>query len=308
MRLTLNSEIGQDTMIGVRFFLILQLSFFSIDCMANNVHSGKKDGKEQNPYQESLNKCNGPFKARKPPSEALKPGANLCGADLSGIDFRALDLSNVNLLGANISSANLQGVVLNWANLSFANIVGSNLTKAELKGANLSEALLDGAILTGASLWKANLYKTSLVGANLMLSDLSGTDSRDANFSGADIRGASFLKANLEHAYFAGADLAVSGFEPTVLPDIEAIVGAKGLEEMRFTHIPSSLIKLRKAFREGGVNLQGNAITAALQRSNQHNLHKEDGVFSAVEFYFKEVFLNFLQLGDTHQVVRYCCY
>ena len=86
--------------------------------------------------------------------EALKGGADLCGADL-----REANLYGANLYGANLREAYLYG----------ANLYGANLREADLR-----EAYLYGANLREADLREANLYGANLYGANLRGADLYG--------------------------------------------------------------------------------------------------------------------------------------
>ena len=60
-------------------------------------------------------------------TEALKGGANLCGADLRGAN-----LCDANLCGANLCGANLRGANLCDANLRGANLCGANLCRRQL--------------------------------------------------------------------------------------------------------------------------------------------------------------------------------
>ena len=117
--------------------------------------------------------------------EALKGGANLCGADLRGAN-----LYEANLYGADLRGANLREADLYEANLYGANLREADLYGANLYGANLYEANLRGANLCGANLRGANLYGADLRGANLRGANLYGANLRGANLRGADLRGA----------------------------------------------------------------------------------------------------------------------
>ena len=67
--------------------------------------------------------------------EALKGGADLCGADLCGANLRGADLYGANLRGADLYGANLFG-----ADLRGADLRGADLRGADLCGANLRDA------------------------------------------------------------------------------------------------------------------------------------------------------------------------
>ena len=101
---------------------------------------------------------------KKTVSEAIKSGANLCGADLRGADLCGANLREADLCGANLCEANLCG-----ANLCEADLCGADLCEANLCGANLCEA-----DLCGADLREANLCGANLCGANLCEADLCG--------------------------------------------------------------------------------------------------------------------------------------
>ena len=85
-------------------------------------------------------------------AEALKGGANLCGADLRG----------ANLCGADLCGADLCGADLRGANLCEANLYGANLREANLREADLREADLCEANLRGANLREADLREANL--------------------------------------------------------------------------------------------------------------------------------------------------
>jgi len=101
---------------------------------------------------------------KKTVSEAIKSGANLCGADLRGADLCGANLCEADLCGANLCEANLCG-----ANLCEADLCGADLCEANLCGANLCEA-----DLCGADLREANLREADLCGADLREADLCG--------------------------------------------------------------------------------------------------------------------------------------
>ena len=83
---------------------------------------------------------------------AVKSGANLCGADLYDADLR-----DANLCGADLRGANLCGADLRGADLYDANLRGAYLRGADLRGANLGDAYLRGAYLRGADLGKGKV-------------------------------------------------------------------------------------------------------------------------------------------------------
>ena len=82
--------------------------------------------------------------------EALKGGADLCGADLCGANLRGADLYGANLRGADLYGANLFGAGLRGADLYGANLFGAYLRGADLRGADLRGADLCGANLRDA--------------------------------------------------------------------------------------------------------------------------------------------------------------
>ena len=82
--------------------------------------------------------------------EALKSGADLCGADLYGANLRGANLCGADLCGADLREANLYGADLCGANLRGADLYGADLCGANLRGADLYGADLCGADLYGA--------------------------------------------------------------------------------------------------------------------------------------------------------------
>ena len=82
---------------------------------------------------------------KKTVSEAIKSGANLCGADLRGADLCGANLCEADLCGANLCEANLCGANLCEADLCGADLREANLREADLCGADLREADLCGA-------------------------------------------------------------------------------------------------------------------------------------------------------------------
>ena len=86
----------------------------------------------------------------KTATEALKGGANLCGANLSGANLCGADLSGADLCVADLSGANLRGANLRGANLSGAYLCVADLCGADLRGADLCVADLCGANLRDA--------------------------------------------------------------------------------------------------------------------------------------------------------------
>lgn len=161
--------------------------------------------------------------------------ADLCGANLIGADLRGVNLSHARLTAVNLSNADLTGAILYDATMRFAN--------------------LDNANLSGADLRQTRLNNTSLFHTNL-----SG-----ANMQSAYITSANLVDANLDSAKFFGAFLRNTHFQPSVLPQVDLIAYANGLEYLRYTTDPQALVKLRKAFNDAGYQQQAKRITNALR-------------------------------------------
>jgi uncharacterized protein YjbI with pentapeptide repeats len=139
--------------------------------------------------------------------DALGPGADLRGRDLSGQDLSGRDLS-----GAKLQEVNLSGAKLTDANLSGADLTAAILTGADLERANLREATLTSVDATGASFVAASLEGARLDGAslseaNLSFANLRGSRAARAVFGKAVLRGASLAGAALEQVDFQEADL-----------------------------------------------------------------------------------------------------
>lgn len=148
------------------------------------------------------------------------------------------------------------------ANLCGANLVGHNLSGARLEDANLS----------GARLWDANLSGARLAGANL---------------SGADLLG-----ANLSGAYLNFANLGNANFEPKDVPDADGVAYARNLSQMHYDKSPQGLVKLRKAFKEGGYYQQEREVTYAIQHSATGRLVAEGKFASFFEAMFRYLFFD----------------
>jgi uncharacterized protein YjbI with pentapeptide repeats len=188
--------------------------------------------------------------------------ANLSGADLGGANLSGIDLGSANLSGACLVDANLSGAKLFIANLSKARLGYADLSGADLELADLSGAELNDANLSGAKLLVANLS-----GAELWSANLSGTDLGSANLSGAKLNNGNLSGAKLWHANLSNAE-----FEPKDLPDTDSIAYAKNLSQMCYKISPQALVKLRKAFKEGGYYQQEREITYVIQRSATEKL------------------------------------
>ena len=139
--------------------------------------------------------------------DAIRRGADLCGANLYGADLRDADLCGADLRDANLCGANLCGADLRDADLRDADLYGADLRGADLRGAYLCGAYLCGAYLCGADLRDANLRDANLRDANLRDADLRDADLRDANLRDANLRDADLRGANLCDADLRGANL-----------------------------------------------------------------------------------------------------
>ena len=122
--------------------------------------------------------------------DAIRRGADLCGANLYGAD-----LCGANLYGADLRDADLRDADLYGADLRGADLRGAYLCGAYLCGAYLCGADLRDANLRDANLRDANLRDADLRGANLCDADLRGANLRDADLRGADLRGANLCDA-----------------------------------------------------------------------------------------------------------------
>ncbi|MGA2463583.1 MAG: pentapeptide repeat-containing protein [Thermodesulfobacteriota bacterium] len=245
--------------------------------------------------------------AKSDPRKANLCGASLSGADLSGADLwfanlSGADLEHVNLSraqlwGADLSGAKLLEANLSEADLSYANLSGAHLSFANLSGAHLSDANLSRAGLWGANLSRATLFKANLSGADLSDANLSGAHLSDSNLSGATLFKANLSGALLSDANLSGADLSRANlsnalFEPKNLPDADHIVFAKNLSQMSYKSNPQALVKLRKAFKDGGYYEQEREVTYSIQRSETRNLAHKRNFLSSFEAMFRYVFFD----------------
>lgn len=115
--------------------------------------------------------------------EAVKSGADLCGADLSCADLRDADLSCANLCNADLRGANLCNADLYGANLRGANLRGANLSCADLRGADLSCADLSCADLRNANLRGAVINYNNIADGYGDTSELVDNFKRNANLT-----------------------------------------------------------------------------------------------------------------------------
>ena len=72
--------------------------------------------------------------------DAIRRGANLCGANLCDANLRSANLCGANLRDADLRCADLCGANLYGADLRGADLRGANLYGADLCGANLRDA------------------------------------------------------------------------------------------------------------------------------------------------------------------------
>ena len=224
-------------------------------------------------------------------------GADLWFANLSGADLEHVNLSRAQLWGADLSGAKLLEANLSEADLSYANLSGAHLSFANLSGAHLSDANLSRAGLWGANLSRATLFKANLSGADLSDANLSGAHLSDSNLSGATLFKANLSGALLSDANLSGADLSRANlsnalFEPKNLPDADHIVFAKNLSQMSYKSNPQALVKLRKAFKDGGYYEQEREVTYSIQRSETRNLAHKRNFLSSFEAMFRYVFFD----------------
>jgi uncharacterized protein YjbI with pentapeptide repeats len=170
-----------------------------------------------------------------------------------------LDPRRANLCKADLSHANLDGVNLSWALLS---------------DANFSSANLDHANLSWALLWDADLSHVSL--------------------TNADLSHANLLGVNFSRASFFGANLSNALFEPKDLPDVDDISYAANLSQINYLMYPQALVKLRKAFKEGGYDHQEREVTYAMEhKATLGALNAQISVTSFIEGMFRYIFFDF---------------
>ena len=145
-------------------------------------------------------------------AEALKGGANLCGADLRG----------ANLCGADLCGADLCGADLRGANLCEANLYGANLREANLREARGSYMACptDGSFIG----WKkASGYVVKLqIPENARRSSAGGEKCRCDKAYVVEIQNTDGTKADIEvihsnhdknFVYTVGATVEVSDFD-----------------------------------------------------------------------------------------------
>ncbi len=165
--------------------------------------------------------------------------------------------------GRSGSRADLSGAKLSFVDL-FGDLREAILTEAVVHGANLS-----GTRLSGADLSKANLYGADLSRANLTEADLTGADLTRADLTEANLTAADLTEADLSRATVTNAT-----FEPTGLPELNDMVGMRGLGTLTYARSPQGLARLRTLFREAGMRQQEREVTYAINRT----MHAGDGI------------------------------
>jgi len=118
---------------------------------------------------------------------------------------------------------------------------------------------LDDTDFRGSDLTEASFKTTSLKGARFN----SWKDSEKGTPIPTVLRKADFTGSDLSKANFSGADMTEVIFEPAALPDIASMSEALHLQQMTYAEDPSSLLSLRKAFRDQGFPEQDGQVNYA---------------------------------------------
>ena len=169
-------------------------------------------------------------------------------------------------------------------NLQWTNLVGQDLRNSIISGSGykdigpLGRPLADfrSANLIGIYAEKLMAVKTLLHSALLVGSDFPDADLSEAVLSYADLRWATFKRTRLTGARMYGAKVDGLVFEPLprLLPDIDSIAGAKGLEGLTYERDPAALLELRHAFDKSGFHKQARKITHAIWLTERRRLSR----------------------------------
>ena len=165
-----------------------------------------------------------------------------------------------------MSFVNLVTADLTDASAPSADLSHSDLGAAELKGTDLGEANLSDASLRGAEMGCSARSCTGLYKANLTRTDLTNASLKGAALYATVLEGATLTSTDLTGAHFYFVDLGHAVFEPTSIPEVRGIAGAKNLETMTYVDHPDALVQLRKEFADGGFREQERKLTYALKR------------------------------------------
>ncbi len=211
--------------------------------------------------------------------------ADLAGADMTGASLTWVDLTGANLTGVNLRGATLNGVIFRGATLESADMDGAhlrgnnfeeaNLRWADLRGADIRFAILRGANLEGASLIEANLAAAILRKANLRKASLEDAILEDTFLEGATLYGANLEDTNLRRTHLWRADLSgvlLNWVNPSQILDyIPSFLGAKGLSNIKIDKNLSTIVELRRKFKEAGFKNEEKSLTSALRK---HHLNE----------------------------------
>ncbi len=198
-------------------------------------------------------------------------------ADLTGADLTGVDLTGAELAHATLANTRLTGAVLEDVDLDDADLIDADCTDCDLQYAKLHGAILYGAKLVRAQLgFEANpaagtgagrtKWSPRRVTQDLRAALQAGKAIPEADKAGADLSRADLRGTDLTDAWLRNANLDATIYEPAVDPTINGIARAKHLDLATYIDDPEALVRLRKAFSDGGFVQAENKITYAVNR------------------------------------------
>jgi Pentapeptide repeats (8 copies) len=141
------------------------------------------------------------------------------------------------------------------------------LTQADLEGAKLRRASLWGTKLVSAQLGLKIIPIAAVRAENPEAFKLTPAERLTERLkAGADLYGADLQGSDLTDAWLVDANLDLTIYEASKDPQITGIARAQHLDLVTYASDPEALVRLRKAFGDGGFVQAENKITYALNR------------------------------------------
>ena len=241
--------------------------------------------------------------------------SDLRRANFISMNLRGAVFVEANLAGASFMGADMAKAIFVSANLSNANLFDSKLDGAKFRWANLKNAQLNDAVLTRVDFFEADLRNANLSGSDFSHSSLVGADLRGAFLSRTGLEGSiknirsrffknfplsisdDFWKTSDNYilydgprgANFNGADLACAKMSGTATDGVKLesshnLELVEGLSDLLYVRNPSTLVRLRKYFRENGFREYERQITFAI------NSNKVSSGKAKIEVFLRKIF------------------
>ena len=194
---------------------------------------------------------------------------DLSGASLRGADLRRLWFTRTNFDSCDLSYAKLDSALLMQCTLKDIvgpglSAVGLDLTACNLNGSNLFSADFSHAQITGCKMTELWADSINLTNAVIWAGQLA-----DSRLAFANMEGSNLDRVVMSRTKMPKARVGRTYFLPDSLPELWPLATAEGLRELQHGLDPSSLVRLREAFRIDGFRQQEREIVCALRRHGQ---------------------------------------